>query len=522
MASSNGETIAPPHQATRWDALNPTSFGSTVYLHCLKVSITVGSFVMYNVRGDSTPQIGRVVDVVSTRDSVPQEDDTRHLFLEGPLPECSSLSDDAKMPVQFVKVNLFKFISSFGEGSFPIADEGDTMTCTRDNGWKIVVQVDEYCWILSLAICDLSFVFMYDDVTSGLFDDCRGMYNFFVLKHRVAQNGRCVSAVPRDACPPFPGCIEGFHKNWCIDHCKLIFNNIRQIRMDMQRILCRVAQSQGDFCSRTVKAQLPSCTWFFIKNAMARHGIESTSGVKNIQPRVLLSWGLSYQSLRHTGHLDILRFDTEAKLVAFRELFGHTSGFGVRKKRPKYSDGRSLLYINDVINVVSCTNLNKRQQPPGTGGQDVGISTSDGSCWRSFRNGMMQDGIDLAYDGEDGILQVVIRYHKVVVTADEGTLKRLKHVGVGFAFLDEGRQHTRTVTLPLAAPLNHVSILPGMEFLDHSYVMSVVSVTLSEIRARKLYKVLHDLTTVQAIDTGVVIYTDTAYVLNQIQEMLVD
>jgi hypothetical protein len=61
-----------------------------------------------------------------------------------------------------------------------------------------------------------------------------------------------------------------------------------------------------------------------------------------------------------------------------------------------------------------------------------------------------------------------------------------------------------------------------MEFLDHSYVMSVVSVTLSEIRARKLYKVLHDLTTVQAIDTGVVIYTDTAYVLNQIQEMLVD
>ena len=289
--------------------------------------------------------------------------------------------------------------------------------------------------------------------------------------------------------------------------------------MDMQRILCRVAQSQGDFCSRTVKAQLPSCTWFFIKNAMARHGIESTLGVKNSQPRILLSWGLSYHSLRHTGHLDVLRFDTEAKLVAFRELFGHTSGYGVRKKRPKYSEGRSLLYINDVINVVSCTNLKERQQPQGTGGQDVGINTSDESCWRSFRNGMIQDGIDLAYDGDEGILQVVVRYHKVVVTADEDTLLRLRHVGVSFALLDEGRQHTSTMTLPHAAP---ISILPGMEFLDHSYVMSVVSVTVSEIRARKVYKVLHDLTTVRAIDTGVVIYTDTAYVLNQIQEMLVE
>jgi hypothetical protein len=134
---------------------------------------------------------------------------------------------------------------------------------------------------------------------------------------------------------------------------------------------------------------------------------------------------------------------------------------------------------------------------------------------------MVQDGIDLAYDGDDGILQVVIRYHKVVVTADEDSLMRLKNVGVGLAFLDEGRHGATTLPAP-SAPLNHVSILPGMEFLDRSYVMSVVSVTVSEIRARKVYKVLHDLTTVRAIDTGVVVYTDTAYVLNQIKEMVAE
>ena len=107
----------------------------------------------------------------------------------------------------------------------------------------------------------------------------------------------------------------------------------------------------------------------------------------------------------------------------------------------------------------------------------------------------------------------------MVVTADKGTLTCLKHVGVGFALLDERHD---TMTWPCAAaPLNHAGILPGMEFLDHSFVMRVVSVTASEIRARKGYKVLRDLTTVRAIDTGVVIYTDRAYVLNQIQEMLV-
>jgi hypothetical protein len=517
MASSSGETTSiAPHQATRWEAMNPTSFGHTVYLHCLKVSITVGSFVMYTVTGDSTPQIGRVIDVVSARDSVPQKDDTRYLLEGGPSPGCSSSSDE-KMPVQFVKVNLFKYISSFEGGSAIAEENNDNTTSSCNNGWQIVVQADEYCWILSLAICNLSFVFIEEDVSSGLFDDCRGMYNFFVVKHRVAQDG-CVSAVPRDACPPFPGCIEGFHKNWCIDHCKLIFNNIRQIRMDMQRILCRVAQSQGDFSTCTVKVQLPSCSWFFIKNAMARHGIESTSGVRNSQPRTILSWGLCYQSLRHTAHLDVLRFDTEAKMVAFRELFGHTCGFGVRKKRPKYSDGRELLCINDVVNVVSCTsNLNERQRPQKTG-EDVGNSTSDAN-WRSFRNGVMQDGIDLAYDVDDGVLQVVIRYHKVVVTMDEGTVTCLKRVGVGFAFLDE-RDTATLLGNRTTAGLKVSNILPGMEFLDHSFVMRVVSVAVSEVRARKVYKVLRDLTTVRAIDTGVVIYTDMEYVLNQIQEML--
>jgi hypothetical protein len=64
------------------------------------------------------------------------------------------------------------------------------------------------------------------------------------------------------------------------------------------------------------------------------------SGVKNAQLQTILSWDLCYQSHCQTGYLDeVLRFYTQAKLVAFREVFGHSSGYGIRKKRPKDGDG---------------------------------------------------------------------------------------------------------------------------------------------------------------------------------------
>jgi hypothetical protein len=52
--------------------------------------------------------------------------------------------------------------------------------------------------------------------------------------------------------------------------------------------------------------------------------------------------------------MEVLHLDTLEKMEAFHSLLGKTVGYGVRKKRPKYSDGKSLLHINDVINVILC------------------------------------------------------------------------------------------------------------------------------------------------------------------------
>ena len=77
------------------------------------------------------------------------------------------------------------------------------------SGWQYLVQMEEDDWILSDSIINLTFVFPEEEESSHQHEDCRGMFNFFVLKHRRARNG-CVSIIPKQACPPFGARLEGF------------------------------------------------------------------------------------------------------------------------------------------------------------------------------------------------------------------------------------------------------------------------------------------------------------------------
>ena len=115
---------------------------------------------------------------------------------------------------------------------------------------------------------------MEDYLHLNSFYDCHGMKNVFLLKFRISQDGN-VSVIPKEMCPPFPSFIESFSKLWSLCYCELIFNSIHQIQHAMQHILCRVAQSQGDFAVKNVKLQFPSCCWFYIKSQMQAEGVQS-------------------------------------------------------------------------------------------------------------------------------------------------------------------------------------------------------------------------------------------------------
>ena len=140
--------------------------------------------------------------------------------------------------------------------------------------------------------------------------------------------------MPTQVCPPFPGQLAGFFNYWSVDQCQAIFLSIRHIRRAMQRLLCRIAQSKGDFSHRNARLQLPRYGWFYVKSQFEGQGIAIMSTVRFCQPRPILGWGLTYNCIRETGNLEVLRFDTSTKIQSFRNIFGSTSGCGVRKKQP--------------------------------------------------------------------------------------------------------------------------------------------------------------------------------------------
>ena len=87
---------------------------------------------------------------------------------------------------------------------------------------------------------------------------------------------------------------------------------------------------------------------------MAAEGVNTIFPVSFTQPQCTLSWGLVYTCRPHSGSLEIMHLDTHEKLELFCSLVGLTVGYGVRKRKPKYSAGKSVLNINDVNNFVLC------------------------------------------------------------------------------------------------------------------------------------------------------------------------
>ena len=470
---------------------------NTLYIRSLKISVTAGSFITYDDSrsgdGEGSQKVGRIVEVVTSIDLVPHRE--RHPLIQeyhaAASQDRSASQND--FPVQFAKVNVFEDRKFFTGCHFPESDD-------RYEGWNRIVQVNKFFWMPSYCIGGLASVAFEND--DSLDDHClKGMTNFFVVKYRISGDGEEVSVIPPHAFPPFPGQIKRFQNVWSVDYCKLTFNVICQVRQEMQRILCRVAQSQGDFTLKTSKMQLPSCSWHFIKKAMAAGGVKSICDVKYSHPHAFLSWGLVYNSRRCTRYVDVLRFDTPKKLDVFCSLFGTSmAGYGVRKKRPRYSDAPFPLAVHDVVNAVCPSET--------TDAEDDESECLSGSLFQ--RVGIPEDGIDFTYDSTEGTLLITLRHQKVVVSNESLTLLAGAGVRESGACRDLSNSADRIS-----------NIIPGMEFIDGTYMMRVHEVRRSGvIHAMKAYKILAQGTTAKVYPLEIVVYSDVETVYRKIQAML--
>ena len=506
-----------PCVAASWEEVIPSSFKMTLYLPSLKISITAGSFILYERQrldgesGAHTKSVGRIIKVVDSIEGIDN-------------PECLAGLQASQQPtpdnvlVQYLKVNVFSDQSMISGKHYSRQLETSQTSSTSADGndetsncWQRVAQLCQYDWISSSAVAGLAFV-LPDAVSNSMmgsqhaYDDCRGMFNVFLLKHQMDSTGH-VSCIPTDSCPPFPCLLQGFSEQWSVDHCQIIFNSILQIRRDMHRSLCRIAQSQGDFAIKKTKLQVPSCSWFHIKSIAAFKGVDSVTPVRYTQPKAVLSWGLTLSSCPYVGSLDIIRFDTNEKMKIFRQLFGVMSGVGIRKRRPNYCDGRSVLSMNDVLNIIICRNV--EADVANEAAQDGESHDNEFKCF-----GTADDGIDHEYDSLLGVLQIVLRYRKMVVT--HSSLNNLSSVGV---IAHQARRTARDNALAD----QDFEIAPGMEFVDGIYVMQVRRVYANEIHAQRAYKIIVDATkrTMRSLQsTEIVVYTDVAHVQRQIEKML--
>ena len=190
-------------------------------------------------------------------------------------------------------------------------------------------------------------------------------------------------------------------------------------------------------------------------------------------------------------------------MKAFRDVFGCASGYGVRKKRPRYQEGKFLLNMNDVINVVCCYH-----------DEEGSPQQQENSGVPFQRFSVMEDGIDLLYNEHEGILQLVVRYCRVVVTND--SIQSLASIGVGTCTSMVYGSDITTSTTTTGA------ITPGMDFMDGDYLMHVTSVRDNVVNAQRKYKVVGNRSI--AIDTcdcdNNIEYTDVFDVRNRIQAML--
>jgi hypothetical protein len=168
---------------TTWEMLNPTSFMSTAYLRCLKLSITPGSFILYRNKAEAfdapNPRVGRILEFVDSIDKVPGSKNFPAIQEPFQVAYCSGENEG---PLQFVRVNVFKSRSMFSEREFPVNDKILSSSANGStDGWQVVVQLEEDDWILADAIINLSFVFPEEDILSHAYDDCQGMCFFLFL-----------------------------------------------------------------------------------------------------------------------------------------------------------------------------------------------------------------------------------------------------------------------------------------------------------------------------------------------------
>lgn len=295
-----------------------------------------------------------------------------------------------------VRINVFRFLHDCDHSRYWGFDYSQRPARSTDmnlRNIKGIFQTNELATIGYDDIEDIAFVFKPSLLKRMPFHT-QGINNLFSLHCRMGGG-----VIPVEHCLPFHSSYGNLTTENSIE-CfpSLIWNHIEEVRVHLMKSLCRTGQRQGQGLVRAYESMF--CSPYFIKYLQTRttelqewHQIPDRK-VKRRKVEAALSRRTVSQVFKGC---QLIRFETEAQLHVFCELFGENSIAGSRKRFPKVGTGKLVLKENDCLNVINGV--------PEADHQEVFSLTTS------------QPGIDLIFDGRK--LYARVRYRSYIYNRDD-------------------------------------------------------------------------------------------------------
>jgi len=234
--------------------------------------------------------------------------------------------------------------------------------------------------IKNADVTDIAFVFMPPFLENGTHAVVFGMVNVFICRYEYKNANEihgdilCFSpfVVPPNLFDdPFP---------------KRVWDGIIVIQELCRSILSAYSAKQGDYFRATKKVNFPSDVWAYISDFRFEGKARKEKIKRLVSIRQKVDDGIVTKSVRVERQAVQYMFETEQELASFRGVFGKTTTFGKRSRRPIVGESKYLQHL-DIINVVV-------------------PSTEDDIIQRKRQD------IIIRYDGKD--IYITIHYNKFI------------------------------------------------------------------------------------------------------------
>jgi len=332
-------------------------------------AITEGHFVVIDNRSEDLPWLESAQDarISFINDEVPMR--SSFSCIVGRIQGRSEMMGRTRVEF-FLPIN--EFIPSHLNSRMSISSG----PCTAI---KELIKTPFVACIKDADVSDMAFVFMPPFLENSTHAVVLGMVNVFICRFEYRNSNEIHEEILHF--PPFV--VSDLFDD---PFPKRVWDGIVVIQELCHSILSAYSAKQGDYYRMTKKVNFPSDVWTYISDFWLEGKARKENVKRLISIRQKVDDGIVTKSVRVVRQAVQYVFETEQELASFRAVFGKTTTFGKRSRRPIVGESNYLHHL-DILNVV--------------------IPSSVEEVEKGKRRGII-----IRYDGKD--VSITIHYHKFI------------------------------------------------------------------------------------------------------------